>query len=314
MRTTVPTESNDYVGNGRLNSMVKHEELLPLKPVPEDSPGLDTTPKDWSTSDAPPPEDKETTALTGREQPPDDAGDEQHGDCQMGDSDQGGDTFVIDDQEQEIRIGSDEALIVHGNTPIMEQNPFLQDKLMRENNNVHRNGLKISESNENLLTGPVSVLSTGKDHFFDGEGKVVSDSPLEGNQNNSNNTQLPCILKPTRDKPFNGGKKHVAFVCPERDSDFQMHPQQFFEENDFDASFRANNSLGFSVPTTYTCSTIAADDWTREADRSKWSPKILFKRPGGKESPTSQRLVPASSDDDRNGRIKLPKSPAGTPV
>eukprot|EP00057_Strongylocentrotus_purpuratus_P014230 XP_011668704.1 PREDICTED: uncharacterized protein LOC577102 isoform X1 [Strongylocentrotus purpuratus] len=315
------TDGGDHVGNGKLPSYVssgRQEELVPLQPVLE---GSNEKLPDWPASDSPATIlDKETTALTTDEVLPEknDNGVEQENDRAEEEEEEmefrSDDNSMNDDHP--VGVGSDEALIVHGNTPVMEQNLFLQDKLARENNNLQRNGgTKVNSSDENLLAGQVGALNASKEKMSGGGDQPFGSVPSEGNQNNSNNTQLPCILKTPSERHCSGGKKHVAFVCPDITGDVQPHPQQFFEDSEFDSSFIANQSLGLSPEPASTCSTIASDPWTREGDKSKWSPKILFKRPKCYGSPASQRLVrPSSSDQGRNGRIKLPKSPAGTPV
>lgn len=315
------TDGGNHVGNGKVPSYVssgRREELVPLQPVPE---GSNEKLPDWPASDSPATIlDKETTALTTDEVLPEknDNGVEQENDRAEEEEEEmefrSDDNSMNDDHP--VGVGSDEALIVHGNTPVMEQNLFLQDKLARENNNLQRNGgTKVNSSDENLLAGQVGALNASKEKMSGGGDQPFGGVPSEGNQNNSNNTQLPCILKTPSERHCSGGKKHVAFVCPDITGDVQPHPQQFFEDSEFDSSFIANQSLGLSPEPASTCSTIASDPWTREGDKSKWSPKILFKRPKCYGSPASQRLVrPSSSDQGRNGRIKLPKSPAGTPV
>ncbi|XP_063964353.1 PDF receptor-like [Lytechinus pictus] len=314
VKTTIHSkhDGGDHVGNGKVPSYVgvgRREELVPLKPVHE---GSNEKLPDWPASDSPATIlEKETTALTTGEVLLDEKvnGFEPENERVEEDEENGfrsGENSITDDQP--VGVGSDEALIVHGNTPVMEQNLFLQDKLTRENNNLQRNGTKANGSDENQLAGQVGALNASKENV---QGSV----PAEGNQNNSNNTQLPCILKAPNERHCSAGKKHVAFVCPDITGDVPPH-QQFFEDSESDSSFIANQYIELSPQSAaYTCSTIASDPWTREGDRSKWSPKILFKRPIFHGSPASQRLVrPSSGDQGRNGRIKLPKSPAGTPV
>ncbi|XP_072179118.1 uncharacterized protein [Diadema setosum] len=315
MRTAISWKSTagEHVGNGKVPSATRQEELLPLRPVHDSSPVLGPKLPVWPAADSSVAYHKETAALTtGGDATAPSNGVELH-ESLLAENESRTDGNLMDDQElnPSIAVGSDEALIVHGNTPVMEQNLFLQDKLLHENNNVQSNGLRPNGSDENLLGAPSTDVGSTIDY------RMSSQAPgliPDGNVNNSNNTQLPCILKTARERPYTCPRKRVVFVCPER-IEQQTNPQQFFDSTDCDTVVDTDQTLGLPPPPPYTCSTIASDQWTREGDRSKWSPKLLFKRPKCYGSPTSQRLVPSGVEEKgKNGRIKLPKGPAGTPV